>query len=67
MAISHQRTPQNGWRYKQPRTETTIITTDWDSLVRAVTDHRRSNGIDVGDVIGDIDMQIAVNHPELVL
>lgn len=67
MLISHQRVPHKGWKYFQSGTNTNIVAVDWNSLVMAVTNHRRSNGIGVGDVESDIDLQIATNHPELVL
>lgn len=67
MAISHQRVPHGGWKYYQERTRTTIAALDHASLVKQVSDHRRNNGIDVGDVEEDIDQQIEKNQPQLTI
>lgn len=65
MAISPQRVPHGGWRYYQERTRTTISAIDYHSLVKQLSDHRRNNGIDVGDVESDIQEQIEKNQPHL--
>lgn len=67
MPISHQKVPSDGWKFKEPKTNTTLITINWDMLVKSVTAHRKNNGIDVGDVEGDIEKQISENHPDLVI
>lgn len=65
MAINHQKTPHGGWKYFESRTNTSIITMNRHDLTKAVTDHRRANGINIGDVEEDIDSQIEKLHPEL--
>lgn len=65
MPINHQIVPPNGWRFLEPKSNITIISLDWNSLVKGVIAHRKSNGIDVGDVELDIDNQIEKNHPHL--
>lgn len=65
--ISHQKVPNGGWRFLEERTNTTVVAINWNDLVRCVTSHRKINGINVGDVEGDIDSQIEKNHPELTL
>ncbi len=67
MLISHVKTPSGGWKYREARTRTTIVMLSYDNLVKAVSQHRKNNGLPEGTVEDDIDMQIAVDHPELVL
>ena len=63
--INHQKVPKTGWRYRQEKTNTTVVATDWNTLVNAVREHRRVNGIPPGDIEEDVDEQIEKNNPEL--
>lgn len=63
--INHQKVPKTGWRYKQDRTNTTVVATDWQALVDGVKEHRRVNGIPPGDIEDEVDAQIEKNNPEL--
>lgn len=65
MAISHQHTPPNGWRYFEEKTKTTLVAGTRDKLGIHLENHRQSNGIEQGDVQGDIDRQIEELHPHL--
>ena len=67
MAISHQVRPNGGWKYFESRTDTTIITLTWDDLVKAVADHRKSNGIPMGNPEQEVDEQLSKLHPSLVI
>lgn len=67
MAISHQRVPKDGWRFYEAKTNTSLISMDYEGLVRNVSGHRKANGINVGDVEGDIDKQIEEKHAYLAL
>lgn len=65
VAINHQVTPHGGWSFLEPKTNIKIVSLTHERLVRDVSNHRRSNGIDVGNVEKDIDEQIENNHPYL--
>lgn len=66
MPISHQKVPNGGWVFFEEKTKVKIVGMTWDDLVKCIKLHRRSNGIDQGDVELDLAEQIAKKHPELV-
>lgn len=63
MIISHCVIPHGGWRYTQGTT--VLFGETFDLLVKTVKSHREANGIPPGDVVDDIEKQIAENQPEL--
>lgn len=65
MRISKQVTPPGGWVYKQG--DYLLKEDTRDSLVALVTEHRVSNGIAVGNVVEDIENQLAKNNPSIKL
>lgn len=65
MRISKQVIPPGGWAYKQGNY---LLTSDsFDSLATLIKEHRVSNGITVGNVVEDIENQIAENNPSINL
>jgi hypothetical protein len=56
-------TPPGGWRYIQPETGLEFRDSTRRLLARKVAEHREANGIEVGDVVGDIDDFVCANLP----
>lgn len=65
--ISRQLVPHGGWKFREERTNTTLVALDFNSLVKMVTDHRKSNGFNEGDVEFDIEDQLEKAQPNLII
>ena len=65
--ISHQLVPPGGWKFREEKTNTTIVARSMEELIKYVADHRRSNGITPGNVQLDIEEQLEKLHPSIVI
>lgn len=63
--ISHQLVPPGGWKFMQG--DLLIMGETWNDLVKVVTNHRRSNGINFDNVAEEIEDQIADAHPSIII
>lgn len=58
-----QQVPPGGWQYKEKKTNTTIIGMSKDDLLKCIKNHRKSNGIEEGNVEEDLWAQVKENFP----
>lgn len=59
--------PPGGWRYKESKTNTTIVGMNLDDLIKSIKNHRRINGITEGEVVRDFWCQIKEYYPDYII